>query len=179
MSQHNNDPFGGFFDFNGDGKTTVDEEWIAYQIINDCEQEDQLPEDDDMLELEVEMLRDRINRTSRMTRTSLGAGQSDRRDKSGASDEQSMPDEQSVPVEQCSVTRSPKPFGELMAELFSLGFALVIIVAWNYAACVTCSEGETAAVLMFVISVVFGVWLAWEILKNMWDCIREYVERRT
>lgn len=172
MAPYNNDPFGGFFDFNGDGKTTVDEEWIAYQIINDCEQEDELPEDEELLELEVAALRDRINRTSQVTRTTLEAGQSDRRNKSGA------PDEQSVPAEQRPVTRSPKPFGELMAELFSLVFVLIIIVAWNCGAFVACSEGGTAAVLMFVVSVVFGVWLVWEILKNMRDCIREYVERR-
>lgn len=29
------DTFGGFFDFNGDGKTTWDEEWIAYKILDD------------------------------------------------------------------------------------------------------------------------------------------------
>ena len=33
------DIFGGFFDFNGDGKTTWDEEWIAYKIIEDVERE--------------------------------------------------------------------------------------------------------------------------------------------
>ena len=30
------DLFGGFFDFNGDGKTDIGEEWIAYQIFKDC-----------------------------------------------------------------------------------------------------------------------------------------------
>jgi len=33
------DIFGGFFDFNGDGKTTWDEEWIAYKIMQDVEKE--------------------------------------------------------------------------------------------------------------------------------------------
>ncbi|MDD4493281.1 MAG: hypothetical protein PHV32_02870 [Eubacteriales bacterium] len=31
------DIFGGFFDLNGDGKTTWDEEWIAYKILEDIE----------------------------------------------------------------------------------------------------------------------------------------------
>lgn len=35
MSKHD-DLFGGFFDFNGDGKTSLDEEWIAYKIIEDA-----------------------------------------------------------------------------------------------------------------------------------------------
>jgi hypothetical protein len=30
------DLFGGFFDFNGDGRTDIGEEWIAYQIFKDC-----------------------------------------------------------------------------------------------------------------------------------------------
>lgn len=29
-------PFGGFFDFNGDGKEDLGEQWIAYQIFNEC-----------------------------------------------------------------------------------------------------------------------------------------------
>lgn len=33
------DIFGGFFDFNGDGKTTWDEEWIAYKILEDINKE--------------------------------------------------------------------------------------------------------------------------------------------
>ena len=33
------DIFGGFFDFNGDGKTTWDEQWIAYKIMQDIENE--------------------------------------------------------------------------------------------------------------------------------------------
>ncbi len=33
------DIFGGFFDFNGDGKTSWDEEWIAYKIMQDIEKE--------------------------------------------------------------------------------------------------------------------------------------------
>lgn len=36
----NNDLFGGFFDFNGDGKTTWDEEYIAYKIFEECTKED-------------------------------------------------------------------------------------------------------------------------------------------
>lgn len=32
----NNDWFGGIFDFNGDGKTTWDEEYIAYKIFEEC-----------------------------------------------------------------------------------------------------------------------------------------------
>lgn len=31
----NDDFFGGIFDFNGDGKTDMGEEWIAFQIMND------------------------------------------------------------------------------------------------------------------------------------------------
>ena len=36
MSSKKNDFFGGFFDFNGDGKTDIGEEWIAYQIFQEC-----------------------------------------------------------------------------------------------------------------------------------------------
>ena len=36
MSSKKNDLFGGFFDFNGDGKTDIGEEWIAYQIFQEC-----------------------------------------------------------------------------------------------------------------------------------------------
>lgn len=39
------DIFGGFFDFNGDGKTTWDEEWIAYKILEDIDKEDE-PDND-------------------------------------------------------------------------------------------------------------------------------------
>lgn len=35
MSKNKNDLFGGFFDFNGDGKTSIDEEWIAFKIMED------------------------------------------------------------------------------------------------------------------------------------------------
>lgn len=34
------DIFGGFFDFNGDGKTTWDEEWLGMMIINECMKEE-------------------------------------------------------------------------------------------------------------------------------------------
>lgn len=37
---NNNDWFGGIFDFNGDGKTTWDEEYIAYRIFEECTQDD-------------------------------------------------------------------------------------------------------------------------------------------
>ena len=33
-------PFGGMFDFNGDGKTDFGEEWVGYMIINDCMKEE-------------------------------------------------------------------------------------------------------------------------------------------
>ena len=33
------DIFGGIFDFNGDGKTSWDEEWIGYKIMQDVEKE--------------------------------------------------------------------------------------------------------------------------------------------
>ena len=32
---NNDDFFGGIFDFNGDGKTDISEQWIAFQIINE------------------------------------------------------------------------------------------------------------------------------------------------
>ena len=41
MSTNKNDMFGGFFDLNGDGKTSIDEEFIAYQIISDCNKENE------------------------------------------------------------------------------------------------------------------------------------------
>ena len=34
-------PFGGMFDFNGDGKTDFGEEWVGYMIINDCMKEEE------------------------------------------------------------------------------------------------------------------------------------------
>lgn len=33
-------PFGGLFDFNGDGKTDLGEQWIGHMIINECMKED-------------------------------------------------------------------------------------------------------------------------------------------
>lgn len=41
------DIFGGFFDFNGDGKTTWDEQWIAQKIIQDIENETKKENSDD------------------------------------------------------------------------------------------------------------------------------------
>ena len=35
MSQNKDDFFGGIFDFDGDGKTSIDEEFLAYQIYED------------------------------------------------------------------------------------------------------------------------------------------------
>lgn len=54
------DIFGGAFDFNGDGKTTFDEEFLGLMIIDECEREDReiarrnksifdMDEDDDSL----------------------------------------------------------------------------------------------------------------------------------
>lgn len=34
-------PFGGMFDFNGDGKTDFGEQWVGYMIINDCMKEEE------------------------------------------------------------------------------------------------------------------------------------------
>lgn len=34
-------PFGGLFDFNGDGKTDFGEQWIGHMIINECMKEDE------------------------------------------------------------------------------------------------------------------------------------------
>lgn len=36
MSGKNKDLFGGFFDFNGDGKTDLGEQYIAYRIFKEC-----------------------------------------------------------------------------------------------------------------------------------------------
>ena len=41
MSSNKDDFFGGFFDFNGDGKTDIGEEWVGYKIIEDCMKEDE------------------------------------------------------------------------------------------------------------------------------------------
>lgn len=42
MSNHDDDFFGGMFDFNGDGKTSLDEEFIAYKIFEEsCREEEQ------------------------------------------------------------------------------------------------------------------------------------------
>lgn len=34
-------PFGGMFDFNGDGKEDLGEQWIAMQIFDECTKEDE------------------------------------------------------------------------------------------------------------------------------------------
>lgn len=34
------DLWGGMFDFNGDGKTDIGEEWVGYKIMEDCMKED-------------------------------------------------------------------------------------------------------------------------------------------
>ena len=36
MFSNKNDLFGGMFDFNGDGKTDIGEEWIAFNIFQEC-----------------------------------------------------------------------------------------------------------------------------------------------
>lgn len=41
MASNKNDFGGGFFDFNGDGKTDIGEEWIAYQIFQECMKDNQ------------------------------------------------------------------------------------------------------------------------------------------
>lgn len=38
-----NDIWGDFFDFNGDGKTDITEEWIAFQIMQECCKDDDSP----------------------------------------------------------------------------------------------------------------------------------------
>lgn len=38
-------PFGGMFDFNGDGKTDLGESWIGHMIINECMKKDQEQDD--------------------------------------------------------------------------------------------------------------------------------------
>lgn len=40
FGNNNNDLFGGLFDFNGDGKTSWDEEYIAYRIFEECTKDD-------------------------------------------------------------------------------------------------------------------------------------------
>ena len=45
MGANNDDIFGGFFDFNGDGKTDIGEEWVGYKIIEDCMKEDEFSSD--------------------------------------------------------------------------------------------------------------------------------------
>ncbi len=37
------DLWGGMFDFNGDGKTDIGEEWVGYKIMVDCMKEDDQP----------------------------------------------------------------------------------------------------------------------------------------
>ncbi len=34
-------PFGGMFDFNGDGKEDLGEQWIAMKIFDECTKEDE------------------------------------------------------------------------------------------------------------------------------------------
>lgn len=46
MSSNKNDLFGGMFDFNGDGKTTLDEEYLAYKIFEETTKEDNKTDDD-------------------------------------------------------------------------------------------------------------------------------------
>ena len=36
----------GLFDFNGDGKTSLGEKWIAYNIFKDCTEDDESDYDD-------------------------------------------------------------------------------------------------------------------------------------
>ena len=40
MSSKNDDFFGGLFDFNGDGKTTWDEKFLAYNIFEETTKEE-------------------------------------------------------------------------------------------------------------------------------------------
>ena len=37
MPSNKDDLFGGFFDLNGDGKTSIDEEFVAFQMLHDDE----------------------------------------------------------------------------------------------------------------------------------------------
>ena len=46
MASNNNDLFGGLFDFNGDGKTDIGEEFLAYKIFEECTKEDKDTERD-------------------------------------------------------------------------------------------------------------------------------------
>ena len=41
-------PFGGAFDFDGDGRTDFAEEWLGHMIINECMQEDEEEDEDDI-----------------------------------------------------------------------------------------------------------------------------------
>lgn len=47
MSSNNNDFFGGLFDFNGDGKTSIDEEFLAYKIFEETTKEESDDENED------------------------------------------------------------------------------------------------------------------------------------
>ncbi len=47
MSSNKDDIFGGFFDFNGDGKTDIGEEWVAYKIMEECMQDDEDENEDE------------------------------------------------------------------------------------------------------------------------------------
>lgn len=42
---NDNDFFGGMFDFDGDGHTDISEEYLAFQMMNDLEEEDDYSED--------------------------------------------------------------------------------------------------------------------------------------
>lgn len=43
----NNNPFGGFFDWNRDGKEGLGEQWLAYQIFEECNKSDEDEEEED------------------------------------------------------------------------------------------------------------------------------------
>ena len=42
-----NDLFGGLFDFNGDGKTDLGEEFLAFKMFEEVTKDDEEDEDDD------------------------------------------------------------------------------------------------------------------------------------
>jgi len=65
MPEKNEGFFSGLFDFNGDGETDPDEEWIAFNIFNEVTKEDEDDifydadeEDDDNLEIDPEAFDD-------------------------------------------------------------------------------------------------------------------------
>lgn len=47
MASNSDDFFGGLFDFNGDGKTDLAEQFVAFKILEDIEKEESDEEDDD------------------------------------------------------------------------------------------------------------------------------------